>query len=184
MARVDLVHPGAAPEAVERLFETIAEDRGLVPNAYRMLGHSPMALARMYEFFKAFWQESDIEPLLRETVILRVAQLLACDYEWGRHRSLAREVGVTDDKVRALGAWPENPMFSASERAALAVVDSATKGVSASEQEIAGLKAHFSDRQIVELLALIGLYGMMARLLLSLEVELEPGVVGLAELES
>jgi AhpD family alkylhydroperoxidase len=179
MARVALVDPRHAPEPVKAQLEAIARDRGQAYNVYRMLANSPIVLERLYAFIWALWHESQIEPALQETVIMRVAQLSECDYEWGRHRELARRAGLSDGKVAALMDWQASSLFTEVERSVLAVVDSATLRVASSAEEITDLKRFFSDRQVVELLALTSLYGMLARLIRSLDVELEPGAVGL-----
>jgi AhpD family alkylhydroperoxidase len=146
-----------------------------------MLANSPIALERLYAFSSGLWYESKIEPLLQEIVIMRVSQLSECDYVWGRHRELARMVGVSDEKLAALSGWQASSLFTELERSVLAVVDSATLRVASSAEEITELKRFFTDRQVVELLALAGLYGMLARLLRSLDVELEPDAVGLPD---
>jgi AhpD family alkylhydroperoxidase len=175
MARISLVDPATAPEDVRPLLEQVQRDRGGVFNVYRTLAHSPASLAAMLQLARALWSESALDPKLQELIILRVAQLTGSDYEWGRHRILARRFGVPDEVVASLAQWKSAPVFSPAERAALAVTDEASRQIEASGGAIAELRRHFSERQTVEIALLGGMYQMVARLLRSLDVDQEPG---------
>jgi AhpD family alkylhydroperoxidase len=173
MARVALPDPSQTPEPIKAQLEAIARERGRAFNVWRMLANSPITLERVYGLASGLWHESQVSPELQETVILRVAQLSDCGYIWTRHAGLARRVGVSDEKIAALSDWDASGIFTEVERSVLAVVDSTTVWIASSPDEITELKRFFSDRQVVELLTLAGLYGILARLLRSLDVEMD-----------
>jgi alkylhydroperoxidase family enzyme len=150
-------------------------ERGAVYNIYRALSHSPAALDAVLHMARALWLESALDRPLQELIILRVAILTASDYEWGRHRIAAREVGLADEKVAALVDWRSATVYSEAERAALAVTDEATRDVEASAGAIAELRRHYSEQQTVEIVLLVGMYNMVSRFLRSLAIDQEPG---------
>jgi AhpD family alkylhydroperoxidase len=178
MARLPLVDPAhAADPAAAALLERLAGERGRAFNVYRMLAHSPGAAERVYGLAAWLWQEAAPGPRVVELVILRVAQLTGSDYEWARHEPLALRAGVTEQQLGALSRWRGEgaSAFDAAERAALGLAEEATRDVEASEATVAAARAAFGERGTVELLVLSGLYGMVARLLRSLDVDPEPG---------
>jgi 4-carboxymuconolactone decarboxylase len=176
MARLPLVDPEVPGEPANALLRRIAGDRGRAFNVYRMLANSPGVLERVYELARHLWQASDLPPSLQEIVILRVAQLTGSGYEWSRHRVIAERVGVLDAKVEGLAAWREAPdLFDDHERAALALAEEVTQDVEASADTVEAVRGRLGDRATLELVVLTGLYGMVARVLRTLDVDPEPG---------
>jgi 4-carboxymuconolactone decarboxylase len=175
MARLPLIDPsedGAAGELLRR----ITGERGRTFNVYRALANSPGVLERVYALASYLWNESALAPQLQELVILRVAQLTDSDYEWARHRPIARRAGVPDEKVEALARWRAHPdSYDALERAVLALTEEATRDIEASQETVAAVHAVLGERGTLEVLTLAGFYGMVARLLRSLAVDGEPG---------
>jgi AhpD family alkylhydroperoxidase len=176
MARLPYVEAATAGAPARDVLERISAERGQAFNVYRMLAHSPRALEHVYGLASYLWFESALDRRLQELVILRVAQLTGSDYEWARHRSIARRVGVTDEQVAALAAWRSAAaIYDARERAALAVAEQATVHIDAGEEAVAELRRLAGDQALVEVLVLTGLYGLVARVLRSTAVDPEPG---------
>jgi len=176
MARLPLVDPESGPPEAAALLREIAGERGQAFNVYRMLANSPEALRRVFSLSSWLWNESSLPPRLQELAILRVALLTRSEYEWARHRSLARRVGVPDEQVDALADWRERPdLFDALERAALRLTEEATVDVEASADAVAEVRALVGEAATLELVLLIGFYGMVSRFLRSLAVDAEPG---------
>jgi AhpD family alkylhydroperoxidase len=176
VARLPLVDPENSAGPAGELLQRIGRERGRVFNVYRLLANSPGTLDHVYALASYLWNASSIAPRLQEIVILRVAQLTGSDYEWARHRALARGVGVSDDQVAALATWRETPdLFNEVERAALALTDETTRDIEAGAATVASARELLGDQATLELVVLVGLYGMMSRILRSLAVDGEPG---------
>ena len=60
------------------------------------------------------------------------------------------------------------------ERAALAYTDAMTRDIAVPDDVFEALRAHFNERQIVELSVLIGLYNMHTRVFTALGIDPEP----------
>lgn len=177
MARLPYVEQTADgdPEA-QQMLAAIAGERGRAFGVYRMLANSPGVLENVYGLARYLWNDSRLEPQLQELIILRVAQLTQCSYEWSRHRDVARRIGVDQAKVDALADWSSQlGCYSAVEQAALRVADEETLQIEAGAEAIDGLRRHLDPAAVVELVVLVGLYGMVARVLRSLAVDAEPG---------
>ncbi|HTE86130.1 MAG TPA: carboxymuconolactone decarboxylase family protein, partial [Dehalococcoidia bacterium] len=123
MARVPLRTPAEVGPEARVVLERIAGDRGDLPRVYASLANSPTLFMRLYAYVEGLWQETSIPRTLQELVILRVAQRMGSDYEWGRHRLLAGRLGVPNEQVLDLANWTSSPRFDERERAALAFTD-------------------------------------------------------------
>jgi alkylhydroperoxidase family enzyme len=66
------------------------------------------------------------------------------------------ELGVTKEKIEALGDYATSPLFNAEERLALEYADCMTiTGLAVSDELFARLREHFDDDALVELTAII-----------------------------
>lgn len=72
-------------------------------------------------------ERSDLDDALVEFVNLRVSQLNDCAYCVDRHTREARELGVGERRLAAVGTWRESPFFTDRERAALALTEALTR---------------------------------------------------------
>ncbi len=108
-----------------------------------------------------------------ELVILRVAHLADCDYEWSAHEQIAAAAGLSAEQIAAVREGGEAAVFSAYERALLGAVDELLAQRRLSAQTWASLRERHSDEQLIELLMLIGHYEMLAGVINSLGIEPE-----------
>ncbi|MBG6119985.1 MULTISPECIES: carboxymuconolactone decarboxylase family protein [unclassified Sphingobium] len=114
----------------------------------------------------------------REVVALATLFLERGEYEIAQHREVARMMGFSDEKVRAIEEQRYgDPMFDARERALLAFTRQVVKSVRVDEYVYAALAAFYDDRQIVETTYVIGNYMMLARISEVAELPID-GVVG------
>jgi alkylhydroperoxidase family enzyme len=79
----------------------------------------PEAFDALTGLVRAAWQDTD--PALLELARLRIATLLRCAPEQARRTT--RAAGLADAKVAELHAWPTSPLFTARERACLALAE-------------------------------------------------------------
>ena len=106
-----------------------------------------------------------------ELVILRVAHLRACAYEFEHHVRLGRRAGVTRDDLRRVVEGPAAAGWSDRERAILTAVDELHADRDLSDATWAALRAHLDEPRLIELCQLVGHYEMLATTLLTLRVQ-------------
>ncbi|MEO8456924.1 MAG: carboxymuconolactone decarboxylase family protein [Chloroflexota bacterium] len=114
-----------------------------------------------------------LEPRLREIAILRVAQNVRSEYEFGQHISIARAAGVTDEEIAGLRDYEATDLFSDLERALIRYVDAVQRFDADSPEHARELRRWLSDRELVELSFAIGHWTMVACVLIPLEVPLD-----------
>ncbi len=80
-----------------------------------------------YRAMAAFDRSIELDPSLRELVKIRASQLNGCAYCIDMHTRAARQAGETEQRLYALAAWRESPLFSQRERTALELTDAITR---------------------------------------------------------
>jgi alkylhydroperoxidase family enzyme len=170
MARLPYVDP-------EQASEPVRDALGRVPplNIFRMMANADSAFRPWLRWGAALLGGLQLDPLLRELAILRVARLTPyAEYEWVQHVPIAQAVGATDEQVAALERdEPEAQCFADEERRVLRFTAEVVRDARASEEALDALKQTLSPREIVELLMVIGNYMMVARVMATTDMELD-----------
>ncbi len=117
---------------------------------------APAAYAAMFGL-ERYLQTVDLPQRLVELLRIRTSQINGCAYCIALHSQAARKAGEGDDRLLALAAWRESPLFEDEERAALALADAATllSGQGVSDRVYDALAVHFSDEQTAQLVMVI-----------------------------
>jgi AhpD family alkylhydroperoxidase len=95
-----------------------------------------------------------LEPALQELVRARASQLNGCAYCVDMHTRDALAGGESPRRLLTLPVWRETPLFTARERAALALTEAMTRldSGSVSDEVFAGAAAHFTEVELAELI--------------------------------
>jgi 4-carboxymuconolactone decarboxylase len=111
----------------------------------------------------------------RELIILRVAWLCRCRYEWGQHIDVGFKNGLTDKDVVNVSvgcAAFENEK----EKALLSACDELISNQLISENTWEVLSKLYSEKLLIEILMLVGNYQMLAGFLNSIGLQLEASI--------
>jgi len=168
----------------DQLSERVAEALAALPplNIFRMLAHAQTAFRPFLRFGGAILADLELAPTLRELAILQVARQAGAEYEWVQHVAIGRAVGLSEEQIAAVhrGEIDAPEALSELDRAVLAFTAEVVEGPRVSDPTFAAVRAHLSPREIVELLLTIGEYLMLARVMTTLELEIdEPAGAGL-----
>ena len=141
-----------------------APDRRLL-NVVRMAMHTPDVLwARQRDLATATVFDTSIDPRLREVLILRVGAISRSDYELHHHRSIARRLGMDDATIAAIEGG-DFVGLGEEERVVAQLTTELVEDVSPSDATLAAARVLFSDALIFEMIAIIGVYMMTARII-------------------
>jgi alkylhydroperoxidase family enzyme len=175
MARISYVEEKDHPELAELIGKIRVGRRGALINVYKLLLHSPALAACWLDVINAARFKSALEGRLREIVIIRVGYLNRTDYVVKQHvPALALPEGLSEAECAALADWRNSQFFSARERAVLAYADAMTREIVVPDDVFDALRPHFSERRIVELTVLVGIYNMHTRVMTALRIDPEP----------
>ncbi len=175
MARVSLIDEENRPELSGLIAKIRGARGGRLLNIYRMMLHSPALAGGWFELNQAVRYNTEVDGQSRELAMMRVAILNDVDYILRAHsQTYAIKEGLTPAQVDALTEWTASGLFSDQQRALLAYVDAMTRQIDVSDEIFEAVRAHYNERQVVELTMLVGAYNMLTRVLKALEIDPEP----------
>lgn len=180
MARVRLIEGNQAPQEVQEIFKQVEGKGARVLNLYRAIANSPNVLRNFMRLGISLLSWTKLSPKLRELAILRVASLSGSEYEWTQHVPIAQGAGVSLEQIDAIGNWKESDCFDDEERAVLQYTDEVARNIKVKNKTFKALQRHLSEQELVELTLSVGYWGMVARVLVSLQVEIEGRSLGSA----
>lgn len=164
-----------APAASQVLLAKTGKRLGTVPNLYRILSHSPAALAALIAFQNALGR-GDLDRLTRERIALAVAQVNGCDYCLSAQTYHVRNGGLLDDaEITANRNGASNDIKA--DAALRFATKLASRGAPVSEADVAAVKdAGYSDAEIVEIIAhvAVNLFTGTANLALQTDIDFPP----------
>jgi 4-carboxymuconolactone decarboxylase len=139
---------------------------------FRMVANAESAYGAWLQYGGALLTRLELDPLLRELVILQVAHLVGSEYEWVQHDAIARAVGASGEQIEAIQAdRDDDPAFDADQSLVLQATRTTIAEGAATEDQVAALAELLGPRQVVELLLVIGNYAAIAMLIASTGLE-------------
>lgn len=98
-------------------------------------------------------KQRGLDPMLVELIKLRVSQINGCAYCLFVHHAEARRLGMDEGRLQLLPAWRESPLFTASERAALAWAEAVTLIAAGPplDSVLEDARRHFTDEELANL---------------------------------
>jgi 4-carboxymuconolactone decarboxylase len=170
MARLPYADPLTMSPDVREALDTLP-----ALNIFAMLAHADTAFIPYLTLGGVLLTRLELDPKLRELAILLVAAHTGAEYEWIQHVGISRTIGIDDEQIAAVqrGAL-EACCLSPEARVLLRFTNEVLQRPRADEDAFTALSERFPPRQIVELLLVIGNYQMLARIMTTLDVDLDP----------
>lgn len=141
------------------------------PNLFLTMGRAPRLFRGWLRFAGRLMPGGRLPRRETELVILRVAHLRGCAYEFEHHVRLGRRAGVRADDVARVQAGPDVPGWTPREAVLLRAVDALHRDQDLDDAMWAALREHLDEARAVEFLLLVGHYEMLATFLLTLRVQ-------------
>jgi alkylhydroperoxidase family enzyme len=115
-----------------------------------------------------------LDPKLRELGQTRAGYARASRFVFSQHCKACRDVGLSEEQIRAIPAWSTASCFSPLERAVLAYTDCLVlEGGRVPDAVFDALRAGLDDQQILELTYVTCLYEMHAVMCRALRLEFD-----------
>jgi len=173
MSRVQTVQEDQAPAEVQEIYNKIQDNGAKIINLYKTLAYNHRIFRDFLKLGNTLLSKTELSPKLRELAILRIAKLAGSEYEWTQHYPVAMEVGVSPEQAETILNWSGSKNFNDEECAVLQYTDEVAQNVKVKDETFRTLQQHLNDRKIVELTVSIGYWGMVARLLEALQVDID-----------
>ena len=146
------------------IYDRVLRDRGNVPNMFRTFAHRPEIFESIIAHMDAVLKTGTLSTALKELVIVRTSQLNRTQYCLASHTVLARRLGWSDEQIESLNRSSDNALFTDSEKAAIHLAEAMTMDPQKyTDREFAHLRIFFSEGEVVELMAAIGLFNYFNR---------------------
>ncbi len=144
-----------------------------VPNVLATIGNHPGLLTSLTPLLAAI--STGLLPARdRALVILRVAWQQRARYEWAHHVVIGTSAGLTEQDLTRIATGPDAAGLGAFDAALMRAVDELRgQGATVSDQTWHQLASRYDQRQLLELLALIGMYTMIAHIVNSCGVRID-----------
>jgi uncharacterized peroxidase-related enzyme len=148
---------------IKEAFERMREKRGKVTNIYKAMAHKPNILKTIGPFVASVQKPDELDPKLKERIILRVSGLNCSAYCSHAHRQISAKMGFTPEEIDEV-ADPATANISDAEKAALRYAEALTVSPGSIPDEVfEELRNYYSESQIVEITAIAALYNMINR---------------------
>lgn len=140
------------------------------------LANSPKASKALLQLGDFIRFGSNLDPRLREMAILQVAYQSRSSYEWSHHIRISKDFGVTDADIKSLIAESigTNSSLEYSEKAVLRAARECVDSQGVSEETFKVLSQYLNAELLVDLVLTITTYCSIAKLIYSLDIDIEP----------
>lgn len=162
--RISRLTRNEVPSATGEIYDRYIKQRGNVPNMFRTVAHRPEIFQTMIAHFEAILNTGTLPLKLKELVIVRTSQLNHCDYCLASHKRIAKKLGWSDDQLLHLEDYALRDDFTLQEKTSLRLAELMTRNERPlSDKEWKEMTDVFSEGEVVELMAAIGLFNYFNR---------------------
>lgn len=156
--------------------ELVNAEGGLV-GPFNAFVHAPGVGRHMSALGGRLRYRTSIERRLSEVAIITVGAAWRAEFEWWAHARMAREHGVSDAVVDAIGRADEPPFKAEDERVVYQVARELTSTGRVSQETYDAAHRLLGDQGMVELVSLCGYYTLISFLLNAFAVPLPTDAV-------
>jgi len=169
--RLPPLKPGELDERQSRFLKPFTNARGQYPNVFGTLAHHMDIVDAWRDFGLYTMRNSDLDPLLREIVVLRAALNAGCEYEWHHHHHIALKVGMTEEQVATIRK--RGAMEDETHNLLLACADELDADKRLSDETWDRMTAAFGVRGTIDTIFTVGAYATLATFINSCGVQIE-----------
>lgn len=163
MARISPL-PSSELGALNAQLEAMIDASGYAPNSLPTMARVPGLAEAFGAMAKAVLGNPEVPTDLLQMVAHIASTTAGCRYCSAHTAHNAEKLGVSEEKLADLWVWKTSDHFDASEKAALQLAfDSASVPNTVTDEQVDGLREHFTDDQIAGLVAVISLFGFLNR---------------------
>jgi uncharacterized peroxidase-related enzyme len=162
--RIPLLERDQVAPEVANVYDALLKTRGVVPNMFKTLAHTPALALATAGYLKALLSDGALPGSYKELIATRLSMLLGSEYAVKAHALSAKQKGATEAQIAAVRGDFEKGPFSEAEKIGFRAAERLHRSpADISDDFFAELKQHFSDPQIVELVAAAAAFELFPR---------------------
>ena len=150
--------------ALEPIMGMVEQAMGFVPNSFLTMAHWPELLQTFSAMAGTVLNSGELDKGLKQLIAHVTSNAAGCRYCQAHTSHNAERRGIAAEKVSQAFEFEKSELFTDAERAALRVAlygGTVPNGVEAQHME--ALKMYYSEKEIVEIVAVISLFGFLNR---------------------
>jgi alkylhydroperoxidase family enzyme len=129
------------------------------------------ALTRAFLTFNAYLlRDCELSPRLREVALLRIVHRRNCEYLWEHHVPIAQRAGLSADEIEGVRG---GDVADDVDRLVVCAVDELDERTEISDATWTALTDHLDERQLMDLVFVVGGYAMLAQVVNTFGIENE-----------
>jgi uncharacterized peroxidase-related enzyme len=164
MPRLPRLNRSEVTPELATIYDRYLQSRGNVPYFFRTVAHRPEIFKTMIAHMEAVLGTGTLPTKLKELVVVRTSQLNGTAYCLASHTAISLKLGWTPGHLEALKDWRSSSLFSEAEKQAIHLAEAMTfNSLDYTDDEMAGLRRFYSEGEVVELMAAIGLFNYFNR---------------------
>jgi uncharacterized peroxidase-related enzyme len=167
--------PRAEHPELEDVFRVYDGSMTFVPNSLFTMARRPEILRAFSELITQIWRTGTLPTYLKPLIAIVASVSAGCRYCQAHEAVDAKLRGVSAEKISAIWDFERSPLYDDAERATLRFArDASLVPNEVTPGHFEDLRRHWDDGQIVEILAVIGLFGFLNRWNDTMATDLEP----------
>jgi len=162
--RISRLNRNQVSDSSLMIYDRVLRDRGNVPNMFRTMAHRPEIFETIIGHMDAVLNTGTLPKALKELVIVRTSQLNRTPYCLASHTAICRRLGWTDEHFDAMLEPSAGDKFNEAQKAAIHLAEVMTLDAhSYTDADFSNLRNFYSEGEVVELMAAIGLFNYFNR---------------------
>jgi uncharacterized peroxidase-related enzyme len=159
---------------LEELWQLYDDSMSFVPNSLFTMARRPEILRAFSDLITQIWRTGTLPVELKPLIAIVASTAAGCRYCQAHETVDAKMRGVDEAKIAEIGNFERSPLYSDAERAALRFArDASVVPNDVTPANFKELRRSWDDGQIVEMLAVVGLFGFLNRWNDSMATDLE-----------
>lgn len=146
-------------------------------NVHALMAHHPDLLQAWWNFRNYSVVGGDLGKRKGELVILRIAHHLQAWYEWGAHVERGMACGLSLSEIEEVRLPIQQTTFDDADKTLLQVVDELYVDKKIQPDTLSAARAHFSTKQVMDIMAIQGMYVILGCMIKTWGLELEDFVL-------
>ena len=162
--RIEPLPPQHSP-GLEETFGRFKQALGFIPNSMLILQRKPKLVKAMAQLTAAVWEpDGEVERAFKRLIAHVASRTAGCQYCMAHTAGGALLFGVDPGKVADIWDFRVSPRYSEKERVALDfAIAAASQPNGVTDEMFAEMRKHWSETQIVEIAAVIAVFGFLNR---------------------
>ncbi|MEM6627447.1 MAG: carboxymuconolactone decarboxylase family protein [Pseudomonadota bacterium] len=171
------------PEEIRPMLDGAQDLMGFQPNDALVMARNPALVKGVFAMVSAVYSPNGkVDAGLKRLIGEAASKAAGCVYCTAHAAHGASRAGVDDSKIADLWSYETSPLFSDAERAAIDYAICASQTPSAvTDEGFEALRVHYDDDEIIEITAVIAMFGFLNRWNSALATELEDSPLAFAK---